>query len=81
MAEVTLSAELVETKTGKLIKTLMVTGTPPQSSKPVDMDDARALAAGDAVTKLKNQLLEEPKQIQKEEAATGGEQPKEEAAK
>jgi hypothetical protein len=58
-AQVTLSVNLVSTKTGKVVKTLLVTGRTPEGSSNGEEEDVRALAAGDAVAKLKVQLLEE----------------------
>lgn len=57
VAQMTLSADLFDVKSGKLIKTVLVTGVTPSSTKATDEDELRALAAGDAVSKLKADIL------------------------
>ncbi|MEN6358373.1 MAG: hypothetical protein ABFD83_14970 [Armatimonadota bacterium] len=58
-AQVTVSVNIMNTKTGKVIKTLLVTGHTPEGTSPSEEDDARALAAGDVIAKLKTQLFED----------------------
>jgi hypothetical protein len=59
VAQITVSVNLINVKTGKVAKTLLVTGRTPDGATASEEDDVRALAAGDAVAKLKAQLLEE----------------------
>lgn len=56
-ALITLSAEMIDTRTGKLVKTLVITGHTPENTKAVDEEELRDLAKGDAVTKLCAELL------------------------
>lgn len=56
-AQVTIAAELVNGKTGKLLKSFLITGRSPEFAKSSEEDELRALAAGDAVTKLKAEML------------------------
>jgi hypothetical protein len=58
-AQITVSVNVVSTKTGKVIKTMLVTGHTPDGATVSEEDEARALAAGDAVAKLKAQLFED----------------------
>ncbi|MCE5323440.1 hypothetical protein LLG46_09035 [bacterium] len=58
-AQLTVSVNIMSTKTGKVVKTLLVTGRTPEGSSPSEEEDARALAAGDVIAKLKAQLFEE----------------------
>jgi curli biogenesis system outer membrane secretion channel CsgG len=58
-AQVTISVNVVSTKTSKVIKTMLVTGRTPEGTSPGEEDEARALAAGDAVAKLKAQLFDD----------------------
>jgi len=60
-AVLTLSAELVDAKTGRLIKTLLVTGRSPESAKTSFEDELRDIAKGDAVTKLMAEIVAQPK--------------------
>ena len=60
-AEMTLSMDLMDARSGKLVKTLLVSGLTPANSTSASQEDAVAIAAGDAITKLKAQLLEETK--------------------
>ncbi len=53
-AQMTVSAELFSVKTGKLLKTFLVTG----HAASADADDRMALAAGDAVVKLKSEFTD-----------------------
>lgn len=69
-AQVTISVNLISTKTGKVAKTLLVTGRTPEGSSTGEEEDIRALAAGDAVAKLKVQLLEEESSADKESEST-----------
>lgn len=57
IAQMTLRADLYDGKTGKLVKTFLITGRTPETAKAVNEDDLRALAAGDAVAKLKLELI------------------------
>jgi len=58
-AQLTLTAELIRMvgrEKGKLVKTFTVTGSVPESAKAIEEDELRALAAGDAVSKLKEEI-------------------------
>lgn len=72
VAMMTIHADLylVASKGDKPLKTLVITGQSPSSSKATSDDELCALAAGDAVTKLKAELLEEPKTEVKPAAIT-----------
>ena len=52
IAEMTLKADLYDAKTGKLVKTFLVTGRTPESTTTSEQDELRDLAKGAAVTKL-----------------------------
>ncbi|MGC8861719.1 MAG: hypothetical protein ACP5R5_02975, partial [Armatimonadota bacterium] len=52
VAEITLKADLYDAKTGKLVKTFLVTGKTPDSTTTSEEDELRDLAKGSAVTKL-----------------------------
>jgi len=52
VAEITLKADLYDAKTGKLVKTFLVTGKTPGSTTTGEEDELRDLAKGAAVTKL-----------------------------
>ncbi|MHB9035316.1 MAG: hypothetical protein ACYC64_01525 [Armatimonadota bacterium] len=69
VAQITVSVNLVNAKTGKVVRTLLVTGRTPDGTSSREEDDARALAAGDAVAKLKTQLLEEATPVETGTAA------------
>ncbi|MCE5199674.1 MAG: hypothetical protein ABFD54_11875 [Armatimonadota bacterium] len=56
-AQMTVAVELVNVRSGKPVKTLLVTGSTPQSAVSAEEEDMRALAAGDAVAKLKTQII------------------------
>ncbi|MDH7600589.1 MAG: hypothetical protein QHI38_00400 [Armatimonadota bacterium] len=56
VAEITLKADLYNARTGKLIKTLLVSGRTPESAAG-DEDELRDIAKGTAVTKLVAELL------------------------
>jgi len=60
-AQMTLSMDLVDANSGKLVKTMLINGSTPENANSASQEDAIALAAGDAITKLKAQLLEETK--------------------
>lgn len=60
-AQMTLSMDLVDANSGKLVKTMLINGSTPEDANSTSQEDAIALAAGDAITKLKVQLLEETK--------------------
>jgi len=60
VAQMTLSGELVDTKTGKSMGTYVVTGKADESSKASGEDEYRAVAAGKAVDALKEQILPAP---------------------
>jgi hypothetical protein len=68
VAMVTVSAELIDSRSGRLLKTLVVTGRTPDNSKAVEEEELRDLAKGDAVNKLAAELLA-PKKLAEEEAA------------
>jgi len=55
-AQMTISAELFNGRTGKLVKTYLITGRSPETAKAGEEEELRALAAGDAVAKLKSEL-------------------------
>jgi hypothetical protein len=55
-ADVTLRAELYDGRTGKVIKTFLVTGQTPESTTTADEDELRDIAKGAAVTKLMSEL-------------------------
>lgn len=55
-ADITLRAELYNGKTGKLVKTFLITGQSPESMASGDEDELRDLAKGAAVTKLMAEL-------------------------
>lgn len=74
VAIVTLSAELVESRTGKLLKTLVVTGRTPDNSKAVEEEELRDLAKGDAVNKLCAEILA-PKKSSDEPGVAPAESP------
>lgn len=57
VAQLTLSGELVDAKTGKSLGTYVVTGKADESSKASSEDEYRAVAAGKAVEALKDQIL------------------------
>jgi len=57
VAQMTLRADLYDAKSGKLIKTFLITGRTPDSVKASGDDELRSLAAGDAVAKLKLELM------------------------
>lgn len=61
IAQMTVSVDLMEAKTGKLLRTMLVTGRTPDSAMSTEEDEARALAAGDVIAKLSSQLAEENK--------------------
>lgn len=61
VAQMTLSCELVNGKTGKSLGTYVVTGKADESSKASGEDEYRAVAAGKAVDALKGQMLPDPK--------------------
>jgi len=61
MGEVTLSASLYETKTGKLLKTFLVSARTPEGTKTSEEDELRDVAKGAAVTKLVAELVAVPK--------------------
>lgn len=60
VAEITLSADLYDAKTGKLLKTLLVKASTPESTNTSHEDELRDLAKGAAVTKLVAELTAEP---------------------
>ncbi len=55
-ADITLRAELYNGKTGKLVKTFLITGQSPESLASGDEDELRDVAKGAAVTKLMAEL-------------------------
>jgi hypothetical protein len=57
-AQLTISMDLVDTKSGKVVKTIVATGRTPEGSSVGGEDEAVALAAGDVVNKLMLQILE-----------------------
>ena len=56
VAQMTVRADLYDTKTGKLVKTLLVSARSPETSKPVDDQELRDLAKGAAITRLVAEL-------------------------
>jgi hypothetical protein len=69
VALITISAELIDTKTGKLLKTLVVTGRTPENVKSTEGEELRDLAKGDAVAKLTAEILA-PKKTSESESET-----------
>lgn len=72
IAEITLKADLFDGKTGKLLKTLLVTGRTPESASG-DEDELRDIAKGVAVTKLIAELSSTPPGAAPKPAITPGE--------
>lgn len=66
---VTLSADLYAIKNGesKLLKTFLVTGKSPDNTKATESEELRALAAGDAVSKLAADIAKSPEAEKSEE--------------
>ncbi|MGQ9580458.1 MAG: hypothetical protein ACUVT8_05875 [Armatimonadota bacterium] len=60
IVEITLKADLFDGKTGKLLKTLLITGRTPESVSGGDEDELRDIAKGVAVTKLIAELSSTP---------------------
>ena len=52
VAQITLRADLFDAKTGKIVKSFLVTGNTPESAKTSEQDELRDIAKGAAVTKL-----------------------------
>ena len=73
-AEVTLTAELVDGKTGKIKGRFVVTGMADETCKATDEDEYRAVAAGKAVEALKEQILPKPEAEKQPESAPGKEE-------
>ncbi len=57
VAMITLSAELVDARTGRLLKTMVVTGRTPENAQAVEEEELRDMAKGDAVTKLCAEIM------------------------
>lgn len=77
VAEITLKADLYDGKTGKLIKTFLVTGRTPESATG-DEDELRDIAKGFAVTKLVAEILASQPGSETKPAVGPSEAPKEE---
>ena len=60
VAEMTLKADLYDGKTGKLVKTFLVTGRTPEPASTGEEDELRDLAKGAAVTKLIAEMTAPP---------------------
>jgi hypothetical protein len=75
VAEITLKADLYDGKTGKLIKTFLVTGRTPESATG-DEDELRDIAKGVAVTKLVAEILASQPGVETKPAAGPSEAPK-----
>jgi hypothetical protein len=60
VAEMTLKADLYDGKTGKLMKTFLVTGRTPESMATGEEDELRDVAKGAAVTKLIAEITAPP---------------------
>lgn len=75
VSQVTLSANLYMMKNGesKLVKTFLVSGKSPNNTKASEIEELRALAAGDAVSKLVADLTKpsEPEKSETTTSATG----------
>lgn len=56
VAQMTVRADLYDVKTGKLVKTLLVSAQSPETTKPVDEQELRDLAKGAAITRLVAEL-------------------------
>lgn len=52
VAQITLRADLFDAKTGKIVKSFLVTGNTPESAMTSEQDELRDIAKGVAVTKL-----------------------------
>lgn len=59
VAEITLRADLFDARTGKVVRTFLVTGRTPDSVKTSEEDELRDIAKGVAVTKLVAELNSE----------------------
>jgi len=69
VAQMTLRGDLYDAKTGKLVKTLLVTGETSGSAKASDEDELRDLAKGAVVTKLVAELTTAPAPVEEVESA------------
>lgn len=71
---VTISADMYTIKNGesKLIKTFLVTGKSPDNTKVTEVEELRALAAGDAVSKLAADIAKSPEAEKTAVTATEG---------
>lgn len=80
-AVITLSAQLIDAKSGKVLKVLTVTGRTPESAQNGEEEELRDLAKGDAVNKLGAEIVGAKKPAEPEKEPGGsGEAPKTEAA-
>lgn len=57
IAQLTLSAQLMDTKTGKLLGQYLVTGTADETCKATEEAEFRAVAAGKAVESLRDRII------------------------
>lgn len=64
VAMITLSAELVDAKTGRLIKTVLVTGRTPENAASGEEEELRDAAKGDAVTRLSVEIMAPKKPVE-----------------
>lgn len=69
VAQLTLSAEMYNVNTGKLIGKFLVSGKADETSKATDEDELRAVAAGKAIEALKNSVIAKPEEAKATEAA------------
>lgn len=76
VAQMTLRADLFDGKTGKLVKTFLITGRTPEFAKAANEDDLRSLAAGDAVAKLKLELMASDSEDAEDAVVAGNSNPK-----
>ncbi len=72
-AMVTLSAQLVDAKSGKVIKVLTVTGRTPESLRSDEEEELRDFAKGDAVNKLAAEIVGVKKAAEHEGEASSSE--------
>lgn len=72
MAMITLSAQLIDAKSGRVLKVLTVTGRTPESVQSGEEEELRDLAKGDAVNKLGAEIVgaKKTEEAQKEPSAS-----------
>jgi len=75
VAQITIRADLYNAKTGKVVKSFLVTGSTPESAKTTEQDELRDMAKGVAVTKLIAELNTEKEAKSNAEPAKPAETP------